>query len=167
MLRSAKYGLYGAVLAGLVGGSALWHQVDKSVTLYVDGRPIESTPPRRTCPASSRERGLHARAARSARPCGAGERPRRRTVVLKHGRLLRLTIDGVGRDVWTTAPTVAAAMEQLGYSTANFTSVSRSKRLPLGSTAIAIRTPKVVSVAPRRHGPARHHDGRDGRRTHR
>ena len=56
------------------------------------------------------------------------------TIVLKRGRLLRLSIDGAGRDVWTTAPTVEAAMAQLGFDSANFTSVSRSKRLPLGVT---------------------------------
>jgi hypothetical protein len=57
-----------------------------------------------------------------------------------------LTVNGEQRTVWTTAPTVADALDALGYSPAAFTSVSRSKRLPLGVTDIALRTPKHVTV---------------------
>jgi uncharacterized protein YabE (DUF348 family) len=73
------------------------------------------------------------------------------TIVLKRGRLLHLTIDGGERDVWTTAPTVADALAELGYSTDDFSSVSRDKRLPLSPTDIEVRTPKRVTVV---------HDGR-------
>jgi uncharacterized protein YabE (DUF348 family) len=39
VLRSVKYGLNGAVIAGLVAIPVLWNTVDKSVDLVVDGRP--------------------------------------------------------------------------------------------------------------------------------
>jgi uncharacterized protein YabE (DUF348 family) len=68
------------------------------------------------------------------------------TIVLNRGRLLHLVVDGRKKDVWTTAPTVAAALSQLGYTTADFVSVSRSRRLPLSPTAIAVRQPKHISV---------------------
>jgi hypothetical protein len=42
-------------------------------------------------------------------------------------------------------------MAQLGYSTVDFTSVSRSRRLPLTATDISVRTPKIVTFV---------HDGR-------
>jgi uncharacterized protein YabE (DUF348 family) len=67
-------------------------------------------------------------------------------IVLKHGRLLHLTVDGVPRDVWTTAQTVAEALGELGYPQSDFVSVSRSQRLPLSATDIALRTPKNVVV---------------------
>ena len=38
MLRSVKYGLHGAVLAGLVALPVVWNSVDKTVDLVVDGR---------------------------------------------------------------------------------------------------------------------------------
>jgi len=38
LLRSVKYGLYGAVLAGVVGGTVAWTNVDKTVHLVVDGQ---------------------------------------------------------------------------------------------------------------------------------
>jgi uncharacterized protein YabE (DUF348 family) len=147
VLRSAKYGLYGAVLAGIVGGSALWHTVDKSVTLVIDGQPRSIHTTASNVEAVLQDAGYHPGVHDLVAPAPSASVHDGSTVVLKRGRLLRLTVDGVGRDVWTTAPTVASAMRQLGYSTANFTSVSRSRRLPLRPTTIAVRTPKAVTVA--------------------
>jgi resuscitation-promoting factor RpfB len=146
VLRSAKYGLYGAVLAGLVGGSALWLHVDKSVTLSVDGRPMSLHTTAASVSGVLEQAGFTAGPHDLLAPSARSSVHDGSTVVLKRGRLLRLTVDGVGRDVWTTAPTVAAALQQLGFNSANYTSVSRSKRLPLGATAIALRTPKFVTV---------------------
>ena len=146
MLRSAKYGLYGAVLAGLVGGSALWHHVDKSVTLYVDGNRTSIHTTAASVSGVLEQVGYSPGPHDLLAPAAGARVHDGSTVVLKRGRLLRLTVDGVERDVWTTAPTVATALQQLGFSTANFISVSRSRRLPLGTTAIAVRTPKFVTV---------------------
>jgi uncharacterized protein YabE (DUF348 family) len=67
-------------------------------------------------------------------------------VVLRRGRLLHLVVDGQRRDVWTTAGTVQEALAQLGYSTQDFVSVSRSQRLPLGVSALTIRTPHRITI---------------------
>ncbi|HEY7048110.1 MAG TPA: transglycosylase family protein [Jatrophihabitantaceae bacterium] len=67
-------------------------------------------------------------------------------IVLKRGRLLHLTVDGQARDIWVTTPSVADALAQLGYTTADFTSVSRDRRLPLSPTSIEIRSPKQILV---------------------
>ncbi len=148
MRRSLKYGLYGAVLAGLVGGAAAFATASHGtpITLVVDG--------------SSKKIETSASSVRGALK-GAGYRvgshdivaPSLNThltdgdkVVLKRGRLLHLTVDGKSKNVWTTAPTVNAALAELGYSPINYVSVSRSKRLPLGVTSIALRTPKQVRV---------------------
>jgi resuscitation-promoting factor RpfB len=72
-------------------------------------------------------------------------------IVVKRGRLLHLIVDGKRIDVWVTAPTVAEALQDLGYSTSDFSSVSRDKRLPLTPTDIELRSPKQVTVV---------HDGR-------
>ncbi|MDT4893447.1 MAG: resuscitation-promoting factor RpfB, partial [Pseudonocardiales bacterium] len=151
MLRSLKYGLYGAVLAGVVGGTAAWQGVDKTVDLVVDGqaRSVHTTAARVSdvLTATGYAVGSHDVVA----PSLTAPVHDHSEVVLNRGRLLRLDVNGIHKDVWTTAPTVEAAMEQLGYSTANFTSVSRSQRLPLTPTDIAIRTPKSVTLV---------HDGR-------
>jgi resuscitation-promoting factor RpfB len=146
LLRSLKYGLYGAVLAGLVGGTVAWNGVDKTVTLVVDGQSTQlHTTANRVSDVlddAGYRVGVHDLVAPS--PNGAVHNGSK--VVYKRGRLVRLDVNGVRHDVWTTAPTVSDALMQLGYSTADFTSVSRAKRLALGATNITVRTPRLVTV---------------------
>jgi uncharacterized protein YabE (DUF348 family) len=70
-------------------------------------------------------------------------------IVVRRGRLLHLLIDGVQRDVWVTAPTVDQALADLGYDSTELSGtdpVSRSTRLPLSPTTIALDVPKQVIV---------------------
>jgi resuscitation-promoting factor RpfB len=151
LLRSVKYGLYGAVLAGVVGGTVAWGSVDKTVTLVVDGhtRPVHTTAGRvaDVLHVAGYKLGPHDIVAPTAQaPVHDGSK-----VIYNRGRLLHLDVNGMRRDVWTTAPTVADALAQLGYSTSSFTSVSRAERLPLDPTAITVRTPQLITLV---------HDGR-------
>ncbi len=154
MLRSVKYGLYGAVLAGVVGGTVAWGSVDKTVTLVVDGHAdhMRTTASRVSdvLDVAGYKLGRHDLIAPAAQaPVHDGSK-----VIYKRGRLLHLDVNGVRRDVWTTAPTVAQALTELGYSTSSFSSVSRAERLPLDPTAITVRTPQLITVV---------HDGRSER----
>lgn len=146
MLRSVKYGLYAAVLAGVVGGTVAWHSVDKTVALTVDGQVanVHTTADHvgEVLQGAGYLVGPHDIVAPST---NAVVRDGSR-IVLQRGRLLHLDVNGVQRDIWTTAPTVAAALNQLGFSTADFTSVSRSKRLSLTPTDLSVRTPRFVSI---------------------
>jgi uncharacterized protein YabE (DUF348 family) len=146
VLRTVKYSLYAVVLAGVVGGTVAWAHVDKTVTVRVDGdsRSVHTTAAdvggaltdakvpvgEHDIVAPALDEGIH-----------DGSQ-----IVLKRGRLLLLDVDGRQRGVWVTARTVAEALNQLGYSTADFSSVSRATRLPLTPTDIEVRTPKTVSV---------------------
>lgn len=151
MLRSVKYGLHGAVLAGLVSLPVLWNSVDKTVELVVDGQPhaIHTTANRVGEIVS--DAGYRVTSHDLLAPAASSSVNDGGRIVLRRGRLLHLDVDGVHADVWTTAPTVSEALAQLGYSTRDFVSVSRSQRLPLAPTDIAIRTPRVITVI---------HDGR-------
>ncbi len=146
MLRSVKFGIYGAVLAGVVGGSAAWHAVDKSVTLYVDGHATSVHTTASDVAGVLASAGYRAGAHDLLAPSAHSSVQDGSTVIYKRGRLLRLDVDGVSRDVWTTAPTVAVALNQLGMTSGNYISVSRSTRLPLHPTDIAIRTPHLVQI---------------------
>ena len=146
MLRSLKYGIYAAVLAGVVGGTAAWRSVDKSVTLVVDGqsRTVQTLGGHVSDVLTSAgyRLGVHDLVAPAPdATVHSGSR-----IVLDRARLLRLDVNGVHRDIWTTATTVSQALDQLGYSTADFTSVSRAQRLPLTPTDLDLRTPKFVTV---------------------
>jgi resuscitation-promoting factor RpfB len=151
VLRSLKYGTFGAILAGLIAAPIMWATVDKSVTLVVDGKvqTVRTTTADvgqllASCGYRVEPHDLVAPGANA--PLHDGMR-----VVLRHGRLLHLDIDGARRDVWTTAPTVAAALAQLGYPGNDFVSVSRSRRLPLTPSSLTIRTPHAVTVIDHGH----------------
>jgi uncharacterized protein YabE (DUF348 family) len=146
-----KYGLYGAVLAGLVGGSVAWSSVDKTVTLVVDGQPASVHTTASRVADVLKSRGYRVGAHDLVAPAPNATVHGGSTIVYNRGRLLHLDVDGVDRNIWTTAPTVADALAQLGYSSADFTSVSRSRRLPLTPTDITVRTPMLVTLV---------HDGR-------
>lgn len=146
MRRSIKYGLYGTVLVGLVAGTVAWATVDKTVNLKVDGdsRKIHTTAA--TVQGALKDADLSVGEHDIVAPAAAAKIGDGAEIVLKRGRLLHLMVDGKKVDIWTTAPTVAEALSQLGYSTADFASVSRDKRLPLSPTDIELRTPKRVTV---------------------
>jgi uncharacterized protein YabE (DUF348 family) len=144
--RSIKFGLYAAILAGVVGATVAWANVDKTVTLRVDGQV------QKVHTVAGNVRGVLAVAhypvgahdvvapALDARVHNGSE------IVLRRGRLLRLNVDGIPRKVWVTAPTVAQALNQLGYPDSDYASVSRDQRLPLSPTAITLRRPKHVEI---------------------
>ncbi|MEO6884717.1 MAG: ubiquitin-like domain-containing protein [Jatrophihabitantaceae bacterium] len=146
MLRSVKYGLYGAVLAAMVGGTIAWTTVDKTVNLVVDGQSTQVHTTASDVGDVLRGAGYTPDSHDILAPNADTAVKDGSTIVFKRGRLLHLNVNGKKADVWTTAPTVADAMAQLGYSTQAFTSVSRSQRLPLGATDISVRTPVSVTV---------------------
>jgi uncharacterized protein YabE (DUF348 family) len=146
LLRSVKYGLYGAVLAGVVGGTVAWTNVDKTVHLLIDGRSETVHTTAASVGQVLKDAGFRPGAHDLVAPAPSAHVTDGGTIVLKRGRLLRLDVDGADEFVWTTAPTVDKALDALGYSTTAFSSVSRSRRLPLGATDISVRTPKQVTV---------------------
>jgi uncharacterized protein YabE (DUF348 family) len=146
VLRSMKYGLYGAVLAGLVAAPAVWNSVDKTVSLVVDGRAQTVQTTAQSVGQVLSARGLDVTRHDLLAPAASSHVKDGTRIVLRRGRLLHLDVDGKRTDVWTTAPTVNEALAQLGYATSDFVSVSRARRLPLSATAIAIRTPRLVTV---------------------
>ncbi len=146
MLRSVKYGLYGAVLAGLVAAPVAWNSMDKTVHLKVDGSSTEVTTTASDVHELLADRGLDAGRHDLLAPTPSTPVKDGMNVVLRRGRLLHLDVNGRSRSVWTTAPTVNVALSQLGYTTGDFVSVSRSRRLPLKPTSIAIRTPRMLTV---------------------
>jgi uncharacterized protein YabE (DUF348 family) len=146
VLRSVKYGLYGAIVAGLVAAPIAWASADKAVHIVVDGhqRAVQTTAADVAGALGSAGYRLTAHdlvAPGAHSPIHDGSR-----IVLQRGRQLRLDVNGRRRVIWTTAPTVAVALSQLGYTTTDFVSVSRARRLPLRPTDVVIRTPRLVTL---------------------
>jgi uncharacterized protein YabE (DUF348 family) len=146
--RSVKYGLYGAVLAGLVGGTAAFATAASGtpVTLVVDGHAKKIDTSASDVQGVLKGAGYKVDAHDIVAPSLKSHVKNGTKIVLKRGRLLHLVVDGKKKDVWTTAPTVSDALVALGYPADDFVSVSRSRRLPLTATSLELRTPKQVTV---------------------
>jgi uncharacterized protein YabE (DUF348 family) len=156
MRRSVKYGLYGAVLTGVVGGITAFVSGSSAlaVTLVVDGQAKTVHTTAHEVGDALQDAGYEIGSHDIIAPAPNAHIASGDKIVLNRGRLLHLNVDGAPKDVWTTAPTVQLALSQLGYGTQDFVSVSRANRLPLSATAIAIRSPKSVTLV---------HDGKTQR----
>jgi uncharacterized protein YabE (DUF348 family) len=145
--RSVKYGLYGVVIAGLVGGTAAWATTDssKSVDLRVDGqnRLIHTSADnvRGVLAAAKVTVGAHDIVAPDLGSSVHGGAE----IVVRRGHLLHLTVDGQAKDVWVNADSVDEALGQLGYDSSNLVSVSRSKRLDDSVTDVSISSPRRLT----------------------
>jgi uncharacterized protein YabE (DUF348 family) len=148
MRRNVKYGLYGAVLAMVVGGGAALATAAAipSFTLEVDGQTTQIHSAGHTVAAVLHSAGYSVGAHDIVAPAADSDVHSGSKIVLERGRLLHLMVDGKAKDVWTTAPTVDAALAALGYPASDFVSVSRSTRLPLGDTSLTLRAPKRVTL---------------------
>jgi resuscitation-promoting factor RpfB len=146
--RSVMFGLCGFALAGVIGGTVAWASVDdsKTVNLKIDGEPKQIHTTAKTVGAALEKAGYPVGPHDVVAPAAETKVRNHGQVVLKRGRLLHLMVDGQARDIWVTAPTVAEALAQLGYTPADFSSVSRDKRLALTPTAIEIRSPKQITI---------------------
>ena len=146
MHRNLKLGLYGLVLAGLLGGTASWvTATGKTVNLRVDGQlrqvHTDAADVEGVLQAAHVAVGAHDLVA----PDESAAVSDGDSVVVRRGHLLHLTVNGKARDVWVNADSVDEALNQLGYGTQNLVSVSRSKRLDAGATSLSITSPKLLT----------------------
>jgi resuscitation-promoting factor RpfB len=146
--RSVKYGLYAAVVAGVVGGTAAFATAAEGtpITLAVDGHTKRIDTSAHDVQGALKDAGYRVGAHDIVAPSLHSPIHDGTKVVLKQGRLLHLVVDGEAKNVWTTASTVSEALAALGYPSSDFVSVSRSKRLPLSTTSLELRSPKSVQV---------------------
>ncbi len=132
-----------AVVAGTLG-AAHWN---KSVTLSVDGASSTVGVFGSTVGDVLAKRGITLGPHDVVVPSLSASIADGTKVVVRHGRLLTLTVDGQKRSYWTTATTVSSALAEMGIraDTAKL-SVSRSQILGRQGLAVAVTTPKPVSV---------------------
>src|SRR5664279_4946803 len=151
MRRSVKYGLYGAVLAGVVAAGTTAFVVSgssdaKRIRLVIDGNASTIKTTAKDVAGALGKSGYTVTSHDLVAPAADSSLANGETIVFKRGRLLHLVVDGARTDVWTTAPTVAAALSALGYAQTDFVSVSRSTRLALQPTLLELRSPKAVTI---------------------
>jgi uncharacterized protein YabE (DUF348 family) len=143
--RSLQLSLFALVLIGLVGGVLTYFLAQKAVTLTVDGQVRRVSTYADTVGEVLDQAGLQTTAhdvvlPAPAQPVGDGG-----AIVVNRARPLKLTVDGVQRQVYVTALSVDEALAQLGIRADGLVlSASRSERLPLQGMQLTITTPKTV-----------------------
>jgi uncharacterized protein YabE (DUF348 family) len=69
-------------------------------------------------------------------------------IVVEHGRLLTLTIDGQTREIWTTATTVEQALAELGQDPSAYKlSADRDREIPLDGLAVSADTLHSATIS--------------------
>jgi uncharacterized protein YabE (DUF348 family) len=145
--RSLQLSLFALVLVGLVGGSVAYYLAQKSLTLTVDGQSRSVSTYAGTVGEVLAEEGLAPADHDVVLPGEHATVADGDTVVLNRARPLKLTVDGVQKDVYVTALSVDEALDQLGYRADDLVlSASRSERLPLRGMQLSITTPKNVTL---------------------
>ena len=144
LTRAVQALLLVAIVAGTIGFVAL----GKTVTLSIDGATrtvhtfagdVEGVLDRQEVEVSARD--LVSPALGSAIADGA-------TVTVRYARLLKLDIDGVDREVWTTARSVDEALAQLGMRTEGAAlSTSRSSAIGRDGLELSMRLAKTITIA--------------------
>ncbi|MDQ1741882.1 MAG: resuscitation-promoting factor RpfB [Pseudonocardiales bacterium] len=147
-----KYGLYGLVMAGVLGGTATWAVApsSKSVDLKIDGRHQQVSTTGKHVSDVLAAAGVSVDSHDLVAPDLASSIANGATVVVRRGHLLHLMVNGKASDVWVNADSVDEALTQLGYGSQNLVSVSRSTRLdtlaPGAATSLSIASPKRIVI---------------------
>jgi uncharacterized protein YabE (DUF348 family) len=145
--RPTALALHGVVLVALIAGPLAYVTADKAVTLDINGSSRLVRTYSSTVGEVLAEQGVKVSPRDEVSPpATAGVRDGLHVAVVS-AREVSLVVDGVPRQIWTTAQTVAELARQLGSRfDAAYLSVSRSARIPLTGIDLTVRTPKALTV---------------------
>ncbi|WP_189983393.1 resuscitation-promoting factor [Streptomyces capoamus] len=135
------------VVAFLAGGTTAFVAQDKAVELSVDGRQRTLHTFADDVSELLAEQGVRVGAHDVIAPARDATLTSGDEVAVRYGRPLRLTLDGRPREVWTTAHTVAGALDQLGVRAEGaYLSTSRSRSIGRAGLALDVRTERAVTI---------------------
>ncbi|WP_119292826.1 resuscitation-promoting factor [Streptomyces sp. YIM 130001] len=135
------------VVAFLAGGTSAFVSADKGVTLSVDGKTRTLHTFADDVDELLDEEGLDLGAHDVVAPGRGAGLDSGDEVVVRHGRPLQLTLDGIWHQVWTTADTVDGALRELGVrADGAHLSVPRSQRIARTGLSLEVRTERTVTV---------------------
>jgi uncharacterized protein YabE (DUF348 family) len=137
-----------AIVVSLVAGALGAAQLDKSVTLSVDGKSSAVHVFGSTVGDLLAKQGIKLKSHDLVAPALTAPLADGQKVVVRYGRLLTVTVDGQTKKFWTTSTTVVGALSELGIRADSARlSVSRSQALGRTGLVMAVTTPKTVTVS--------------------
>jgi resuscitation-promoting factor RpfB len=145
--RTLALGAQVLVLTLVTGASTAFAFLHTSVTVDVDGTPVQVTAFGRTVGDVLDDAGIEAGERDLVAPALDAPAPDGGEIVVRHGREVEIEVDGETRTVWTTALTVGEAMTDLGVRGEGArVSASRSSALGRGDV-LRVSTEKTVHLA--------------------
>ena len=135
----------GATALALAGTTFGYANLNKSITLSVDGQTTEVRTSADTVGALLRSRGIEVNGHDVVAPNLDAKVDDGTRVAVKFGREVTFTIDGAAQTIWTTATTVEDALAALGLNLAGAElSTSRSSGIGREGLTIVIATQKKI-----------------------
>jgi resuscitation-promoting factor RpfB len=139
--------LVAAILLALGGAATAFATMDKTIRLDVDGHHLTVRTFASDVAGVLRKANLTLGTHDTVAPDPTAPVHDGSTVIVRHGRLLRLVLDGQPRDVWVTAMSVTDALDQLGLGDrGSWLSVSRSMTIPRSGLSFDVREPQRITV---------------------
>ena len=136
-------GIAGALVTGVAGVA----HFDKSIELAIDGQRAAVHSFGSTVGDVLDSRGISVGAHALVLPSLDSRVSDGQQIVVRYGRLLTVTVDGVKKEYWTTATNVGDALAELGLRADNAQlSASRSTTLGRSGLTLRINMPKSVTV---------------------
>ena len=137
----------GLLLLGLVGGNAAYAATARSVSITVDGARQQITTHADTVAGVLADAHLTVGSHDLLAPAPATKMANGVTIVLRRGRQMELTVDGVDRTVWVTALSVDEALSQIGLrANGALLSADRTREIPLKGFSLDVRTRKDIQL---------------------
>ncbi|MEU1514336.1 ubiquitin-like domain-containing protein [Streptomyces sp. NPDC005811] len=135
------------VVAFLAGGTTAFVAEDKAVELTVDGKARTLHTFADDVTELLADEGVPVGAHDVVAPAPDTALASGDEIEVRYGRPVRLTLDGHRHDVWTTARTVEAALEQFGVrADGAYLSLARTRRIGREGLALDVRTERSVTV---------------------
>ncbi len=139
--------LNAAVVTALVGGMAAYTTFNNTVELSVDGK-TETVPTfASTVDAVLEDKGIELNERDVVVPALSTPVEDGLEIAVRYARLITVNVDGIEREMWTTALSVEEALADLGIRAAGAElSVSRSLGIGRRGLDFEVRTPKEITV---------------------
>ena len=136
-----------AIIASLVAATAAFAAMDKTVTVTVDGQRTTVDTFASDVAGVLRKAGVEVGKHDVVAPDLTAPVHDGSQVIVRHGRLLHLKVDGQPRNVWVTAMSVHGALSQLSYDARGaWLSASRSESIPRTGLSLSMRLPQRVTI---------------------
>ncbi|MEI2765451.1 MAG: transglycosylase family protein [Dermatophilaceae bacterium] len=144
----SRLALGGALVAVAAGGFGV-AQLDKAIDLSVDGQTTSMHVFGSTVADALAKQGIVVGEHDLVVPAAGEAIGDGSAVLVRYGRKLSVTVDGVTTEYWTTATSVEQAILDLGIRADAAAAVSVSRSMPLGREGLAfsVTNPRNVSVA--------------------